>query len=416
MPEALDADLSELVTRARRDRYVVLAAHPRGASLVLDAAARLAGEGRSLVLQVPPIESDWLLDELAALVIDLAQGTPASSEDRTGLIDAAGETLRAMNISTVTLLDAEPWLRAGGSTVLRRWVEASEGTTFLVTTGDSDDLPTVELRDPSSTLLDTMATIAALPTALPVALLQSVLQREELNAAILELTRAGLIKTEWLDGALFVQATRRARRLATNNPKSTRDDLLRAAHALFIDLLDEAGDPRSAQCARFLTRNRVLLRFMLECEPAPRMAGLALLTAAAMDTYGPLTTALSLVDTALTHQPHGAQAASLRLRRATTLRTLGRLADATDEALAIADAPAGALPKLAWLLEVLATPENDRPRCGSAQTSSCRSSTERPRWGAPRPRAQWQLGRGPASPPIRRWGSCSGSSGRRRSH
>jgi len=376
------AALVELGAALRSHRVAVL---PCGA-IDLAALGRAAPDftQTALELRVPTLRPEWLVEEVAAMVISETLSPSAPREDVVGLIDAAGEALASAAPSCLVLRDASTWLRTDGGRSLTRWLEVADATAFLVEAdrelAEALSFPAVvaeadvaerEATEATRTreVLDALdvgaravlTAICAVPTRLPLRWLSACFDTADVGARLLVLMRYGLIQCKWFGTDLVVDAPGRTRRaLDAQDRPSVERRLLEAIARSAGDEVTELGETATFERSRFLARHRALLRHTHD-RLGEQRAAVVLPMLAAMEPLGTLGTLLDESARSLDPSVPAMTRAALELRRATFLRASGRGAEAIDR-LRAASKDAAQLPsvvggRFANALEILLTPE-----------------------------------------------------------
>lgn len=378
-----NAELAELGVALRSHRVAVL---PRGA-VDLGALTRLAPDftQTALELRVPALRPEWLVEELAAMVITETLCPSAPREDVVGLIDAAGEALASAAPSCLVLRDASAWLRTDGGRSLTRWLEVADATAFLIEAerdvAEALGFPALVVAEAdvarreagaatrTREVLDALDAgvravldaICAVPTRMPLRWLSACFDGADVGARLLVLMRHGLIQCKWFGADLVVDAPERTRAaLDAQEALSVEKRLLKAIARSAGDEVSELGETATFERSRFLARHRALLRHTHD-RLGEQRASVVLPMLAAMEPLGTLGTLLDESARSLEPSVPAMTRAALELRRATFLRASGEGAEAIERLRAaskeLTQLPSLVAGRFANALEMLLTPE-----------------------------------------------------------
>jgi tetratricopeptide (TPR) repeat protein len=336
------------VQAARDTRLVILqgATEPERTAVARELALTVgAPDAPPVDLLVPRVEAGWLNEEVAVALAAELRRPSITREDEAGLLDSAGDALRAVRPSFVVLREAEVWLRGSGTRTLHAWLEVAESTGFVVTARSvtsevpgavvidlSDQvvsergLPWTELDDDDRAWL---RLLAAAPTALPAKVLLGALPDQGRGRRLDRLARSGLIELRFSTDELLVELSMGADTIARVGVCSDADwDTLMEATlaAVHPDVL-VLGEPPTFRDAEWLERQRPLLRTLTANAAARSLnsaaAQLAVVTLAAMESRGPQQAMFEIADTAVKLAPTAALRAQLEQRRAQAYRRAG---------------------------------------------------------------------------------------------
>ena len=375
-----------------------------------DQAARLARavvpEQPPLVLAVPGVDEAYVFEEVAALIARASGAAVAPREDVAGVVDAAADALRSMNVRSLVLLDADPFLRAGGDVVLGRWTEGSDATVFVVAESVPESLaPSLAVRvsrTDRATMdaleeggdIDLLVQLSLLPVRLPMRALGWMTGRDGvgLGRSLEALRRRGLARysIDALEIVAEVPAAVR-REVRERHPPSAalRSTWMgRLADGLAQDACRGA---RRLSEADFSASHRALRRHVLGWARStghPTRATLAVALLDALAPLGSLQTALTIAETALEEASDRETRLALEIRRAQLERSMGRSGRAVARLVAAVEDLEGvstsSVAEAALALARLSTPEAAEMVAAQRRASELIAGLDRgdPAWAA----------------------------------
>ncbi len=309
-------------------------------------AARLARavvpEQPPLVLAVPGVDEAYVIEEVAALIARASGAAVAPREDVAGVVDGAADALRSMNVRSLVLLDADPFLRAGGDAVLGRWSEGSDATVFVIAESVPDSLaPSLAVRatrTDRATMaeleegedLDLLLQLSLLPVRVPMRALGWMTARDGvgLGRSLEALRQRGLARYSIAALEIVAEVPAAVRReVLTRHPPSA--SLRSTWMGRVADGLAEGAckGPKRLSEADFSASHRALTRHLLAWARStihPTRASLAVALLDALAPLGSLLTALTIAETALEDANERDTRLALEIRLAQLERSMGR--------------------------------------------------------------------------------------------